>query len=236
MSQDGRGSIADRPHPWQVESRERLERYGAGVLSEAELLALLLGGSGGGRDCLDIAHATLRETSDVGGLARLGPGELGRRLGLGPARAAVVLAALELGQRVNAFRLRPGVEIRGPQDVHQNFHRRLRWAKREHFFVLLLDARHRVQREVRVSVGTLTASLVHPREVFREAVRDAAAALVLVHNHPSGDPAPSREDHGVTRRLVEAGRVLGIPIMDHVVVAEQGYYSFQAAGDLEGLS
>ena len=233
MPQDCRRSLAARPQQRREGPRERLYRYGAGVLSEAELLALLLGGSAGGHDSLEIAHTALRETGDVSGLARLGPGELCQLPGLGPAKAAAVLAAVELGQRLNAFRLLPGVEIRGPQDVYENFHRRLRWAKREHFFVLLLDARHKVQREVRVSLGTLTASLVHPREVFREAVRDAAAALVLVHNHPSGDPEPSTEDHRVTRRLVEAGKVLGIQIVDHVVVAEQGYYSFQVGGDLE---
>ena len=230
--------MADRsPHRGREGPRERLCLHGAGVLSEAELVALLLGGGpAGGRDSLEIAHAALRETGDFGGLARLDPAELGQLPGLGPARAASILAAVELGQRLNAFRLLPGAEVRGPQDVHENFHRRLRWAKREHFFVVLLDARHKVQREVRVSLGTLTASLVHPREVFREAVRSAAAAIVLVHNHPSGDPSPSDEDHRVTRRLVEAGEVLGIPIVDHVVVAERGYYSFQAGGDLAGAT
>ena len=104
---------------------------------------------------------------------------------------------------------------------------------REQFFVLLLDGRHRLKGRVRISLGTLNASLVHPREVFRQAIRESAAALILVHNHPSGDPAPSREDREVTRRLVEAGRVIGIRVIDHVVVAESGYYSFQAEGEIE---
>lgn len=217
------------------DSREGLYQRGAGALSEAELLALLLGGLGGGQSPLEAARAVLRRTGGVSELARRGPRELCRLPGIGPARASAVLAAIELGKRAAEVRLFPGAKIRGPEDVFENFHKRLRWAKREHFFVLLLDARHKIQREERVSLGTLTASLVHPREVFREAVRDAAAALVLVHNHPSGDPTPSSEDRVVTRRLAEAGAVLGIRIVDHVVVAERGYYSFQAEGILEKI-
>ena len=122
--------------------------------------------------------------------------------------------------------------IRSPDDVYGHFAQRMRWHQQENFMVLLLDGRNRLIRESRVSQGTLNASLVHPREVFRSAVREAAASLVLVHNHPSGDPAPSAEDLEVTDRLVEAGRVLGIRILDHVVVAHQCYFSFREEGRL----
>jgi DNA repair protein RadC len=149
---------------------------------------------------------------------------------MGPAKTATLLAALELGRRLAAGRLRPGQPIRSPSEVHRHFFPRLRDFMHERFLAVLLDGRHRVIREVVVSQGTLTASLVHPREVFRPALREAAAALVLVHNHPSGDPAPSPEDREVTERLARAGELLGIRVLDHVVCAERGYYSFSEAG------
>ena len=152
--------------------------------------------------------------------------------GLGPAKAASLLAAAEIGRRLASRPLRPGDVIRSPADVHRHFHQRLRDARREHFMVLLLDGRHRVMRESRISEGTLTASLVHPREVFRAAVQAAAAAIVLVHNHPSGDPSPSPEDADVTRRLVAAGQVVGIQVLDHVIVADEGFHSFKENGGL----
>jgi len=135
-------------------------------------------------------------------------------------------------RRVAGRRLEAGARIQGPADIHGHFFERLRGCRTERFLALLLDGRHRVMREVLVSQGTLTASLVHPREVFREAIREAAAALVLVHNHPSGDPTPSGEDRTVTERLRSAGELLGIRVLDHVVVAEHGYHSFSEALDL----
>jgi DNA repair protein RadC len=130
------------------------------------------------------------------GLARTLPTELEQHEGVGPAKAATLLAALELGRRLSERRLENGDPIRGPEDVFQHFHARLRDIPHEQFHLLLLDGRHRVLREVMASRGTLTASLVHPREVFRPALREGAAALVVVHNHPSGDPAPSQEGSG----------------------------------------
>jgi DNA repair protein RadC len=122
--------------------------------------------------------------------------------------------------------------IRSPSDVYRHFHPSLRDARQERFVVVLLDARQRVLRSEVISQGTLTASLVHPREVFRPALRDAAAALVLVHNHPSGDPTPSTEDREVTARLASAGEILGIRVVDHVVVAERGFCSLREEGAL----
>jgi DNA repair protein RadC len=149
---------------------------------------------------------------------------------MGPAKTATLVAALELGRRLSARRLRSGETVRGPADVHRHFHARLRDARHERFLLLLLDGRHRLLREVVISQGTLTASLVHPREVFRPALREAAAAVVLVHNHPSGDPTPSLEDREITERLAQAGELLGIPVLDHVVVAERGYASLRELG------
>jgi DNA repair protein RadC len=151
--------------------------------------------------------------------------------GLGPAKAASLLAAFELARRIEAKPLECGQLIRNPVDVHRHFQPRIRGAQRESFHVLLLDVRHRLMGEAQVSVGTLTASLVHPREVFQEAIRAAAAAVLLVHNHPSGDPTPSEEDRVVTERLAAAGELLGIRVVDHLIIADTGHFSFREAGE-----
>ena len=179
----------------------------------------------------------LGDAADVGIGGVLGRQELADqdRLVVVDAVDLEVLAALELGRRLATRRLRTGDAIRGPADVHRHFHARLRDAPHERFLVLLLDGRHRVLREVTASQGTLTASLVHPREVFRPALREAAAAVILVHNHPSGDPTPSPADREVTRQLVEAGRVLGIPVRDHVIVGNGRYVSFLDLGHIPAL-
>lgn len=212
--------------------RERLGALGAESLSDAELVALLLRTGGGGHDALALAATVLRESGGLGSLATLEGAELSRMPGIGPAKSAALVAALEIGRRVAARRLRAGDPVRGPADVFRHFHARVRQARHERFFVLLLDGRHRLLREVVISQGTLTASLVHPREVFRPALREAAAAVVLVHNHPSGDPTPSTEDHEITLRLFEAGTLVGIPVLDHVVVAERGWSSLCELGVL----
>jgi DNA repair protein RadC len=210
--------------------RERLLAHGAAPLTNADLLALLLRTGARGRDASQIAQQLL--ASGLETLAQAVPAELAGIAGIGPAKAASVLAAFELGRRLAAKPLQRGDRIGSPEDVHRHFHARLRDAKAEEFHIVLLDARHRVLRSVLTSQGTLTASLVHPREVFRPALREAAAALVLVHNHPSGDPTPSSEDREITRRLARAGALLGVPVLDHVIVADRGYASLREQGDL----
>ena len=217
--------LADSDRP-----RERLQALGCEALSESELLALLLGPGGPGRDALGLGRALLERCGSLRELVRASRAELARTRGMGPAKTAALLAAIEIGRRVAAQRIRLGDPIRSPADIHRHFYARLRDALHERFIAVLLDGRHRVRGEVVVSQGTLTASLVHPREVFRPALQAAAAALVLVHNHPSGDPTPSREDREVTERLGRAGEILGVRVIDHVVVAEHGYYSFSEAG------
>jgi DNA repair protein RadC len=214
--------------------RERLRALGPEALDDAELLALLLRTGTRGRPAHTLARELLA-SQGLKGLARTLPTELERHEGVGPAKAATLLAALEIGRRLAERRLENGDPIRGPEDVFLHFHERLRDMPHEQFHLLLLDGRHRVLREVMASRGTLTASLVHPREVFRPAVREGAAAIVVVHNHPSGDPGPSVEDREVTRRLVQAGALLGVPLLDHVVVAERGWVSLRGEGELTGL-
>lgn len=215
--------------------RERLRQLGPEALSDAELVALLLRTGGRGADSLEVARGMLRRCGGLRNAGRAPVRELSAAPGMGPVKTASLRAAFEIGRRIAAKRLSVGDPIRSPDDVHRHFYERLRDAERECFITLLLDGRQRVLREVLVSQGTLTASLVHPREVFRAAVQDAAAAVILVHNHPSGDPAPSREDHEVTQRLARAGEIMGIRVLDHVIVAEQGYHSFQDAGDLSAV-
>jgi len=212
--------------------RERLEALGSSALSDAELIALLLRTGNRGSDALAVATDLLVRHGGLQGLSRVSGRELGRSQGIGPAKGASLRAALEIGRRLAGRRLRAGAAIRSPADVYHHFHPQLRDASQEHFLVILLDARQRVLRTEIVSQGTLTASLVHPREVFRPALRDAAAALVLVHNHPSGDPTPSAEDREVTARLASAGEILGVRVLDHIVVAERGYSSFRERGEL----
>jgi DNA repair protein RadC len=204
--------------------REKLRARGVAALSDAELLALLIGSGAAGRSATRIGRALAR--SDPAELARFSPARWLLVPGIGPARAAALSAAFELGRRAHT----PGPEpraIRGPEDVLSTV-RDLATARREHFVVLLLNARHELQCRETVSIGSLNASIVHPREVFLPAILHSAASVVLVHNHPSGDPEPSEEDLSITRRLVEVGDLVGIGVLDHVIVAARGVVSLRS--------
>ncbi len=218
------------PEPRADRPRERLLSRGGAALSEDELLAAMLGTGAAGLDALELSRELLTRYPG-GGLAKLAPKELAKQKGLGPARAARLAAAFELTRRWAADPARPE-----PIDSPRRALRELgdmAALKKEHFVALYLDACHRAVHKETVSVGTLTASLVHPREVFAPAFERPAAALVVAHNHPSGDPEPSREDRETTRRLCSAGRILGLPILDHLIVAERGYFSFREQGLLD---
>jgi DNA repair protein RadC len=210
--------------------RERLWARGVDALSAAELIALLLRTGTRGRDAVDVARDLLTRLGGLDRLESAPASEIGAIAGIGDAKASSVVAAFELGRRCAASRLPEGAALRSPVDVFRRFAARLRRLAHERFVVVMLDGRHRVLGEEVVSQGTLTASLVHPREVFRPALRASAAALILVHNHPSGDPTPSAEDRSVTRRLAHAGEILGVHVLDHVVVAERGYTSLREEG------
>jgi DNA repair protein RadC len=217
-------SSADRP-------RERLWRLGAAALTAAELIAILLGTGDVQRDALAVAAALLEPAG--GGLRRLAArpaGELLLVTGVGRAKAGRLLAAFELADRL-AREERPAVpRIAEPADVVKLVGSRLRDLQVEEFHLLALDTRSRVLRDVLVTRGLLDSSLVHPREVFRAAISEAAAGIILVHNHPSGDPTPSAEDRAVTRQLVAAGQLLDLPVYDHVIVAGDRFVSFATAG------
>lgn len=222
--------VAERP-------RERLRSLGPGALRTAELLAILLASGAGGSTALEIAE-TLFERFQRS-LRRLGAApwsQLTEVSGVGEVRAVTVLAALELGRRAAQEVRNEDDRIGSPRDVFCRFELRLRDLRQEEFHVLLLNTQNAVIREVMVTRGILDASVVHPREVFAPALAEAAAAVILVHNHPSGDPTPSPADREVTRQLVEAGQVLGIPVRDHVVVGNGRYTSFYDLGLLSGAA
>ena len=213
--------------------RERLIARGAGALSDAELLAILLRTGRAGENVLELARGIVARFRETGlhEILAMPCAEFARIPGIGTAKAATVLAALELGRRAQqTAKRRP--RIREGADVAELLHPRFRAEKREHFLVLPLTAKNEVLMVADVSVGTLTNALVPPREVFEPPIRCGAAHIILAHNHPSGDPAPSAEDHRLTRVLKDAGALLGIPVTDHVIIGGEGFFSFAEEGVL----
>ena len=213
--------------PAEERPREKLLARGAGALSDAELLAILLvtGASNTGLTALDCSRMLLQEHLNLRNLTRVPCAELCRTPGVGPVKASRIHAALEIGRRVVNQKRRMGTVFQISQDVFDTYSVRLRDAKQETFTVILLDSKNRFLREETVALGSLNQSIVHPREVFRPAIQGAAASVILVHNHPSGAPSPSAEDVRVTARLVEAGKLLGIQVLDHIIVGEGRYFS-----------
>lgn len=206
--------------------RERIVQLGEPRLSDAECLALLLRTGVRGESAEQLAGRLLRRFGGLRGLAAARLHELAAVPGVGSVRAATLSAAFGLARRLAEQPFRPGSPLRGSADVARLVRDTVRGHRRECFFALLLDVRHRVLSLQAVSVGSIDAAPVHPREVYSPAIRDGAGAVVVAHNHPSGDAAPSAEDRLITVRLREVGDLVGIPLLDHLVVGEQRYYSF----------
>ena len=198
--------------------------------SDAEVLAVVLGQGRPTGQHLDLARAVLASAGGMSGLAQANLAELLGVRGLGPARASVVSAAVELGRRSAGRRPERGQRLGKASEVFAHLRARLGSSGTEEFWVLGLDVRHRLIFETCIARGTLTGVEVHPREVFRPLIRAAAAAAILCHNHPSGDPTPSRQDFDLTARLKEVGALCGINVLDHVVVAADGYLSLAERG------
>lgn len=220
-----------REMPPAERPRERLMRLGAPALSAVELLSLVLGSGAGGHSALEMAQQILARCG--GSLRRMAASPVAALTdvsGVGTARAVVLHAALELGRRLAAEGRDDGIPVRSPREVFAVFAPRLEDLPVEEFHVAVLDTQHRIERDVTVTRGLLNSSLVHPREVFREAIAERAAAIILVHNHPSGDPTPSPDDRVVTQQLVAAGRLLDIPVHDHVIIGRGRYVSFAESG------
>ncbi len=217
-------------HAGGVLPRERILALGPSSLTDVDLVSLLLGTGRSGEDVFALARRILDDAGHLRVLAEAHPRELMQLHGLGSAKAARIGAAVELGRRVATMRWQLGEPFTSSRQVFQHYFPLMRDEKRELFFALFLDARNRLIGEQEISRGSLVASLVHPREVFRPAIRLAAAALICVHNHPSGDPASSSDDIAITHRLFEVGQTVGIPLLDHVIVGDGEYCSFVDRG------
>jgi DNA repair protein RadC len=216
-------ALHDRP-------REKLQRLGAAALGDNELLAIVLGHGRSRASALDMANAVLEASDGAHGLVRTRYDDLCAIPGIGHARAAQILAAVELGRRTLTRPLRERLQIVNARAAAEFLLPQYGSRSVEQFGIVLLDTKHRVIRTLVLSVGTVDASIVHPREVFGAAAAAGAAALVLFHNHPSGDPRPSPDDVELTRRLAAAGVLMGIDVIDHVILADVRYYSFKEEG------
>ncbi len=224
-------TIMVRDLPLEERPREKLVSYGPAVLSNAELLAILLRTGTRGESVLRMAERVLSYCKDRGlaSMVHMSVEELAKIHGLGPGKAATVLAAVELGRRLAIAEARVEI-IHGPEDVARFAMPHFRHETKEHFAVLLLNTKNHILAMPVISQGSLTASVVHPREVFEAAVRHSAASMILLHNHPSGDPSPSREDIAVTERLVKAGQIMDIPVLDHVIIGNDSFASLKEKG------
>ncbi|WLV23687.1 DNA repair protein RadC [Aciduricibacillus chroicocephali] len=215
--------VEDRP-------RERLLQYGPGRLSNQELLAILLGSGTRQESVMSLSNRVLLHFDGLKLLNEATIEELKAIKGIGDAKGVLILAALELGKRLNQYRPQEKFFIRSPEDGADYVMEEMRQLKQEHFVALFLDTKNQVLHRQTIFIGSLNASIVHPREVFREAVRRSAASIICIHNHPSGDPAPSQEDIQVTRRLVEAGKMMGIELLDHIIIGDRRFVSLKEKG------
>ena len=215
-----------KAYPQHVRPRERMDMLGAAQLSDKELLAILL--ATGSRECsaLDLAEQMLQKHGGLDGLKDLSLAELMEQKGIGTAKATTIAAAIELGKRINNGVQQYKPLIQNSADAAQLMMGRMRDLDREHFQVLLLDQKNTLLAVEMISIGTLSSSLVHPREVFKQAIRRSASGMILVHNHPSGNCMPSQNDRQVTQRLKQAGEIIGIDVIDHIIIGKDSYYSF----------
>ncbi len=228
MTQGERLTIKDLP--LEERPREKLKNLGAEALSNAELLAVLLRSGTTGETAVQLAARILSRAGGLRDLPDLPLEDLESFRGVGPAKAVILKAALELGRRLATTPRRDAVAVTSPRLAAELFMEQLRYKKKEHFEILLLNTKNRVISREIISMGSLNASIVHPREIFNAPLRKSAAALILVHNHPSGDPSPSQEDLEITRRLAEAGNILGIAVRDHIIIGDGCYFSFKEKG------
>ncbi len=214
--------------PEEDRPREKLLDRGVEALTDAELLAIILrtGNASTRESALDHSRILLKNFGGLKGIDRASIRELKALKGIGPAKTAQLKAGLEIGRRMGQQKWEAGRSLRSSEEVFRHFRERLEREKREIFYVVLLTNKNRKIRDVKISEGSLTASLAHPREVYNPAIRESAAAVIFVHNHPSGDPAPSPEDIEITHRLKEVGEVMGIRVLDHVIIGHDRFFSF----------
>ncbi len=210
--------------------RERLKKHGAKTLSDSDLLAILIRTGSKGYSAIDVAKDLVLDYSGLTALASCDFNEFKNFKGLGEAKAITLAAALELGKRLQSEPFEPFKRIQKPKDIANYYIPQLSGERTEAFRILLLNSSNNIFRERTISQGILNASLVHPREVFKPAISESAASIILLHNHPSGNPEPSKEDIQITRQIVEAGNIIGIKVIDHIIIAGNQYRSFAEMG------
>ncbi len=219
-----------RDVPSEDRPRERMMLYGAQALSNAELLAILLRTGTYQESAVHVAQRLLLECGGLRMLTDMSMEQLTEIKGIGEAKALQIQAGIELGRRLARSAMNETVTIRSPQDVAALLMEDLRYLQKEHFVCLFLNTKNHVIGQETLSMGSLNASIVHPREVFRAAIKRSSASIVCAHNHPSGDPTPSPEDVEITKRLVQAGEIVGIDVLDHIVIGDKRYVSLKELG------
>ncbi len=213
--------------PEKERPRERLIRYGAETLSDAQLLAIILRTGAGKKGVLDLSIDLLERFKTLRGIDSASISDLTSVKGLGIAKISQLKAAFELGKRLMSEAVETSPVFSTAQAVYSYYAPKIKNLKKEVFSCLLLDSKNRLQREVRISEGTLNRSLIHPREAFREAIREAAQSVIFIHNHPSGDPSPSKDDIEVTERLRKVGEIIGIEVLDHIIIGDGRFVSLR---------
>lgn len=226
---DSRGVVL-RELPKEERPRERLLQFGAEALSNAELLAILIRTGTISESAVKLADKVLAAAGDLRNLVDLTVEQLETIKGIGKAKALQLKAGIELGRRLSRSGLQDMPLIKSPKDAADLVSDELKYLQKEHFVVLFLNTKNRVIGKETLSIGSLNASIVHPREVFRSAIQRSSASIICAHNHPSGDPAPSQEDIEVTRRLRDAGQLIGITMLDHLIIADQSFVSMKELG------
>ncbi|HEX2966673.1 MAG TPA: DNA repair protein RadC [Syntrophorhabdaceae bacterium] len=228
----GTDSFTVNDLPLQERPRERLVKHGPDKLSAQELLAIVLGRGVSGKSVMSISQELIAKFGSIRGISEATVEELALIKGIGAAKAAQLMAVFELGKRqdIDETRAFQKYEITNPASVVDAVRDSISDKRKEHFKLLILNTRNRIVAITDVSTGTLSSSLVHPREVFRDAIEHSGSSVVLAHNHPSGNPEPSEEDLRITRRLADAGRIIGIEVLDHIIIGKETYVSFKEKG------
>ncbi|HEX79223.1 MAG TPA: JAB domain-containing protein [Dehalococcoidia bacterium] len=217
--------------PVDERPRERLQKYGAESLSAQEIIALILGRGISGESVIVTAQRLIKQFGSLSGIASASVEELSQVRGIGLAKAAQLKASFELANRMEVSSVASAKPlIKKPEDVAGLIASRLKGKKKEYFLAIMLDTRSRLIKVSEISVGSLDASVVHPREVFKEAISASAASVIFAHNHPSGDPTPSEDDIKLTKRLADAGEITGIDILDHIIIGDGRYLSLKREG------
>jgi DNA repair protein RadC len=228
VSKETSFTVRDLPRPERP--RERLQKFGAEALSAQELLALIIGRGIPKKSVMNIAQELLVKFGNVKAISQATIEELSQIKGIGLAKAAQIKACFELGRREELEPELKNFDIKDPEAVIKAIRASIKDKAKEHFKLILLNPRNKIIGISTISVGTLNASLVHPREVFKDAIMHSAASVVLAHNHPSGDPEPSEDDLKITKKLVDSGKILGIEVLDHIVIGKNIFCSFKERG------